>query len=117
MKRAALLRTQKQDCLIFPGTRDGMLSDMTLSKIVKPTGFTVHGFRSSLRTWAAEQMPSIPEAVAEAALAHVIPDQVVRAYQRAKFFELRRQLLDAWGVYVAGPIGAGRRAKRQGDPS
>ena len=102
LKRAALLRTTQADCLVFPGVGGGMMSDMTISKIVKPTGFTVHGFRSSLRTWAAERMPSIPEAVAEAALAHVIPDQVIRAYQRAKFLEMRRTLLDAWGRYVTG---------------
>lgn len=111
LNRAAALRTQEADCLVFPGVRDGMLSDMTLSKIVKPTGFTVHGFRSSLRTWAAERMPSIPEAVAEAALAHVIPDQVVRAYQRAKFLEMRRTLLDAWGRYVAGKSGVAARPR------
>ena len=40
LKRAAVLRTQEADCLVFPGVRDAMLSDMTLSKIVKPTGFT-----------------------------------------------------------------------------
>ena len=51
---------------------------------------------------SAEQMPTIPEAVAEAALAHLVPDQVVRAYQRAKFMEMRRKLLDAWGDYAEG---------------
>jgi hypothetical protein len=47
-------------------------------------------------------MPTIPEAVAEAALAHTVPDAVVRAYQRAKFMDLRRKLLEAWGAFVAG---------------
>src|SRR5687768_13333408 len=61
LKRAGQLRTKEADCLVFPGVRDGMLADMTLSKIVKPTGLTVHGFRASLRTWAAERMPTIPE--------------------------------------------------------
>ena len=79
------------------------MSDMTLLKIARAAGeFTVHGFRSSFRTWAAEQMPTTPEAVAEAALAHVVPDAVVRAYQRAKFIEMRRVLLDSWGDYVDG---------------
>ena len=45
---------------------------------------------------------TMPEAVAEAALAHVVPDQVVRAYQRAKFIEMRRKLLDAWGDFCTG---------------
>lgn len=105
LERASLMRTSEADCLVFPGAGGGAMSDMTISKIVKPTGFTVHGFRASLRTWAAERMPSIPDAVAEAALAHVIPDQVVRAYQRAKFLEMRRTLLDAWGRFVTGKRG------------
>jgi integrase len=90
---------------VFPNSRGDQLSDNALSKIVRPTGYTAHGFRSSFRTWAAERMPSIPEAVAESALAHKIPDKVVRSYQRSKFLEMRRTLLDAWGQYVAGESG------------
>jgi integrase len=101
LKRAQALRTTLADTLVFPGGR-GRIADDTMSKIVRPLGATVHGFRSSFRTWAAEQMPTMPEAVAEAALAHMIPDQVVRAYQRAKFMEMRRTLLDAWGAFVEG---------------
>lgn len=100
LDRAKDFRTTKRDCLIFPGLR-GMMSDMTMSKLVRPTGYTVHGFRSSFRTWAAEQMPAVPDAVAEAALAHTIPDAVVRAYQRAKFFEMRQKLLNAWGEFLS----------------
>lgn len=104
LEQAKALRTTKADALIFPGSGGRELSDMTLSKAVKAEGVaaTVHGFRASFRTWAAEQMPMIPEAVAEAALAHVVPDAVVRAYQRAKFMEMRRALLDAWANYCTG---------------
>ena len=91
--------------LIFPA-RSGKtpLSDMTISKIMRDANlpYVPHGFRSSFRDWAAELMPMIPEAVAEAALAHTIPDKVVRAYKRTQLIELRRQLLDAWGVFLAG---------------
>lgn len=103
LKRAERLRTTLADCLVFPGVGGRPMSDMTLLKIARTAGeFTVHGFRSSFRTWAAEQMPTTPEAVAEAALAHVVPDAVVRAYQRAKFIDMRRVLMDAWGDYVDG---------------
>jgi integrase len=80
------------------------LSDMTLSKIMRDAElpYVPHGFRSSFRDWAAELMPTIPEAVAEAALAHTIPDKVVRAYKRTQLIELRRQLLEAWGIFLAG---------------
>lgn len=103
LETAKSLRILSSD-LIFPGTRGQPLTDMALLKIVKAEAgsFTVHGFRAAFRTWAAEQMPTSPEAVAEAALAHTVPDAVVRAYQRAKFIELRRKLLDSWGAFVSG---------------
>jgi integrase len=102
LEEARKLRPSVESDLIFPAARGGTLSEMTLLKIVKAQAgpFTVHGFRASFRTWAAEKMPSTPEAVAEAALAHVVPDAVVRAYQRAKFMDLRRGLMDSWGDFV-----------------
>lgn len=90
--------------LVFPGQRPKRpLSDMTLSKIMRSAKLdaTVHGFRSSFRDWAAEQMPTIPDPVAEAALAHAVPDAVVAAYKRTTFLEMRRTLLDAWGRFAA----------------
>lgn len=105
LDRARRFRTTLKDCLIFPGTGGRQMSDMTIAKHVRDTGFTVHGFRSSFRTWAAEKMPAVPEAVAESALAHTIPDAVIRSYNRAKFLAMRRTLLDAWGRYVTGAAG------------
>jgi len=106
LEQAKALRSLSSD-LVFPGARGQSLSDMALLKIVKAEAgpFTVHGFRAAFRTWTAEQMPTIPEAVAEAALAHSVPDAVVRAYQRAKFMDLRRKLMDAWGAYCANDSG------------
>jgi integrase len=57
-----------------------------------------HGFRSTFRTWAAER--EYQDAVAEAALAHTIPDAVVAAYKRTTFFELRKQLMDDWATFA-----------------
>lgn len=87
--------------LVFPSPRGKVLSDMTLSKIVRPTGFHVHGFRATFKTWAVEKMPTIPDNVSEVALSHIIPEKVERAYNRAKFLDMRRTLLDAWGRYLA----------------
>jgi integrase len=93
----------KAEKLVFPGPAGNVMSNMTLPKVLKTAGcdFTVHGFRSAFRDWAAECMPAVPDPVAEAALAHVVPDQVVRAYKRTSFVEMRRSLLDAWGNYVS----------------
>ncbi|MEN2787557.1 tyrosine-type recombinase/integrase [Sphingomonas qilianensis] len=95
-------RTPKPTDLVFAGQRGGMMSDMTLNKVLRTAGLPhdAHGFRSSFRDWAAEQMPHIPDPVAEAALAHVVSDKVIAAYKRTTFLEMRRTLLDAWGAYV-----------------
>lgn len=107
LKRAAEIGGTEPDAPIFPGSKGQALSDMTISKIMRDKGlaFVPHGFRSSFRDWAAERMPSIPDPVAEAALAHIVPDKVVAAYKRTTFIELRRQLLDAWGLFAAGDGG------------
>ena len=64
-------------------------------------GATAHGMRSSFRDWAAEQA-TLPGEVAEAALAHSVPNAVEAAYRRTDFFALRRELMDAWGRFIAG---------------
>jgi len=90
------------DALIFPNRKGKVLSDMAISKVMRDAGLTAvpHGFRSSMRDWAAEQHPEIPDPVAEAALSHTVPDAVIKAYKRTKFLELRRTLLDHWSAYL-----------------
>lgn len=103
LRRATVLRKDNKNGLIFPSTKGTPLSDMTLSKIMRDAKqpFTVHGFRSSFRDFAAEQMPTIPDPVAEAALAHIVPDKVERSYKRTTFLEMQRKLLDGWADYLA----------------
>jgi integrase len=60
--------------------------------------FTVHGFRSTFRDWAAEKT-SYANHVVEMALAHVIGDKVEAAYRRGDLFEKRRQLMTDWAVF------------------
>lgn len=95
------------DALIFASRKGTPLSDMTISKVMRDAklAHVPHGFRSSFRDWAAEKMPQIPDPVAEAALAHVVPDAVIAAYKRTTFLEMRRKLLDAWGAYIASKGG------------
>jgi integrase len=57
-----------------------------------------HGFRSTFRDWAAER--GYQDAVAEAALAHSVPDEVVAAYKRTTFFELRKRMMDDWAAFA-----------------
>ena len=91
--------------LCFPSPlRPGrMLSDMTLTKILRVTGLadraTVHGFRTSFRTWTMEQTDA-PWAVGEAALAHQLGGSVEQAYARSDLFERRRVLMQQWADYL-----------------
>ncbi|WP_323771241.1 tyrosine-type recombinase/integrase [Antarctobacter sp.] len=66
-------------------------------------GTTAHGFRSSFRDWAAESARADRE-VAEAALAHKVGG-VEGAYFRSDLFDRRRDLMEAWGRYIAGEMG------------
>ena len=87
--------------LLFPG-RDVRrpLSDMTLLKILRyaELPYTVHGFRSAFRDWAAEQT-SYPGEVAEAALAHTVANKVEAAYRRTNYLDKRRELMTDWAAY------------------
>ena len=104
LQRAAVFQLPG-DSFIFPGAKRGMISDMTISKIMAGLPYVPHGFRSSFRDWAAEKMPHIPDPVAEAALAHVVPDKVTRAYKRTDFLEMRRELLSEWGNFCISGTG------------
>ena len=91
--------------LCFPSPlRPGrMLSDMTLTKILRSTGLadqaTVHGFRTSFKTWTMEQTDT-PWAVGEAALAHQLGGSVEQAYARSDLFDRRRTLMQQWADYL-----------------
>lgn len=91
------------DCpLVFPSARNGELSDMTLSAVLRrmKVGAVPHGFRSTFRDWAAERT-NYPREVAEMALAHTIGDKVEAAYRRGDLFEKRRRLMDDWAAFLA----------------
>jgi integrase len=90
---------------VFPGF-SGMMSDATLAKVLRTHwdgGFTVHGFRSSFRDWAADT--GFPDSWAEAALAHTNPNRTESAYRRTTFFEQRRdKLMPAWEGFATSVI-------------
>jgi integrase len=92
----------KRGDLVFPGRNPRLpQSDMTLTKLLRDMGHkvTVHGFRSAFRDWVAEET-SFPGEIAEAALAHAVPNRVEAAYRRTDFLAKRRQLMAAWATYL-----------------
>jgi integrase len=94
------------DDFVFPGL-NGQLSDATMAKVLRTNGggaYTIHGFRSGFRDWAAEH--GFADSWAEAALAHTNPNRVEAAYRRTSFLDQRRdQLMPAWAGFLAGHDG------------
>jgi integrase len=99
LDRAERLKQRGSD-LVFPSDAGTPLSDMTLTKVLRDMKLQcrVHGFRSTFADWRAEET-EFPEELAEAALAHEVPDEVTRAYRRTDFFDKRRALMADWGQF------------------
>lgn len=109
--------TQPQD-FIFPTPRTGaMLSDMSLTTLIKRIhkqrlkengiGYidpkqnrviTTHGFRSTFRDWSADKT-EYPREVCEHVLAHKLPDEVEAAYLRGAYLEKRKGLMNDWADF------------------
>ena len=108
----------RQGDYIFPGVRSGRpMTDMSLTALLKRMDaervrdglerwldkksgkrIVTHGFRSSLRDWAAEAT-HYPNEMAEMALAHVVGNKVEAAYRRGDMFEKRRQMMADWATW------------------
>jgi integrase len=103
LERVAPMRTGWKGETIFLGRYGARISDMTITKVLREMGVTatVHGFRSSFKDWASECM-SFPDAVSEAALAHIDANKVRAAYRRTDFRKMRSDLMAAWGTYATG---------------
>jgi integrase len=86
--------------LVFPSPAKKPHSDMTFTMQLRrlQLDFTMHGFRSTFRDWAAEQT-TFSAQVCEAALAHAVKDATEAAYFRSDLFEKRRELMDAWAAF------------------
>ena len=121
LKAMADLRDGKADGFVFPGRKRGKpLSNMAMLKLLQRmerSDLTVHGFRSTFRDWAAERT-NYPREVAEAALAHAIPDKVEAAYRRGDVLQKRRRLMNEWSRFCAKAKAGGKvvsmREKAQG---
>lgn len=111
---------------VFAAPRGGMLSDMSLSKVMRDlqewaekaalaagqdagkAGWrdprsgrpaVPHGLRSTFRDWAAEHT-EYPRDMAEIALAHNVGSEVERAYRRSDMLERRRAMMADWAQFL-----------------
>jgi len=91
------------------GERIFPIGAVAMLRLLAPLGygeFTVHGFRSSFRDWAAEQS-NFPRELAEMALAHAVGNATEQAYRRTDLLEKRRRLMGAWSDFLTRPAPAG----------
>ena len=93
--------------LVFPSPmKPGhLLSDMTLTKLLRDNGLsnraTVHEFRTSFKTWCMEKT-NVSWSVGESALAHSLSNSTGQAYARSDLFEKRQALMQQWADYLLG---------------
>ena len=95
---------------IFPSPTGKPLSDMALSEIMRgmlqrgeiKQKAVPHGFRSTFRTWLAEQT-RYPDEIRKAANGHKVSDAIVKTYERTDFFDKRRQLMNEWSKFLDQP--------------
>ena len=87
--------------LLFPGTKDQVLSDMTMTAVMRrmKADAVPHGFRSTFRDWAGEKT-NFPRELAEQALAHTLQNKVEAAYRRGDALEKRRQMMQEWAHFI-----------------
>lgn len=91
---------------VFPSLRTGErpMSDNAVLSALRRMGYAKdemsgHGFRAMARTMLAERL-NVKEAVIEAQLAHAVPDALGEAYNRTKFLEQRREMMQVWADYL-----------------
>lgn len=90
---------------VFPGARSHKrpMSNAAIKAALDRMGFkgqmTAHGFRAMARTILAERL-NYPENYIEQQLAHAVKDSNGRAYNRTKYLEQRREMLQSWADYL-----------------
>ena len=93
-------RQSDESPLVFPWKTSGEMPRWVLSKLPGRVGIdgTLHGMRSSFRDWCGET--GVAREVAEACLSHRVGNAAEQAYARSDLLERRRQLMEAWALYV-----------------
>lgn len=97
------MKAARRGDFVFPGfKKDRPLSNMAMLVLLRRMGWgkriTVHGFRTTFRTWADERT-NFPSDVAELAIAHAVSNKTQAAYRRTDLLDKRRRLMEAWAEY------------------
>jgi integrase len=103
-------RTNDGKSLIFKGARFGreIGQNVALRYLkefhrvdAKGASVTIHGFRSSMATWAEERNPPFTPKVIHFNLAHYNKeDKTTKAYLRGEHWKKRVEMMEAWGAFA-----------------
>jgi integrase len=100
--------------LIFPGVRGRPLPVTALLRLAQRLGAqTVHGFRTSARSFWADH--GVERELAEMNLAHYIGSAVEQAYNRTSLLERRKPTLQMWADHLDGGKESGAVVKLRGE--
>ena len=81
------------------------MSDGTVNKALRRLGwntqteYTGHGARAMARTILAERLRVQPEII-EHQLAHRVPDTLGTSYNRTKYLDDRKRMMQVWSDYL-----------------
>lgn len=89
---------------VFPGrSLKKPMSNMTMLKHLKEISgdpkLTVHGFRSTFRTWAQEET-DFEEEIVEHCLHHITGDEAEKSYKRGEALKKRRAVVQAFADFA-----------------
>ena len=103
-----LLKRQPRGEYVFPGRGAPHFAHSALRDLMATMAVaraTPHGFRSSMRIFAAEM--GYPHEVGEAALSHATGDVTSRSYMRSDLYRQRVRLAEHWASFVTGKVEVG----------
>jgi integrase len=93
--------------LLFPGdpkrgvVRYGAITSTAVSGLVKPRGCTIHGFRTSFKTFC-QDIGAVADDISEMFLDHRVGNSVRRAYARSELLEALFDAAEEWASFVTG---------------
>jgi integrase len=73
-----------------------------LKEITGDETLTVHGFRTTFRTWAQEET-DFEEEIVEHCLHHITGDDAEKAYKRGEALRKRRAVMQAFANFATRP--------------
>jgi integrase len=108
-----ILRAQEavrgKNLYVFPGGRPRQPL-RALDQVLRRRGaadWTVHGMRTSFRTWCSD-IAHVEFELAEACLSHAVGNAVSQAYNRTSMLERRRPIMQAWASFLSGEADASK---------